>query len=146
MAIYQTQELLNQISEILSDGYKYVEVTELDGDEEEDFPVSLNFSAIESSFSGIDYEGVDSCDIPEDYDSDSDTFTVSRDDFVPISFTFREICTLKQSVDNALEYLKECSNDPSYSKETLDDIKSSSVRMRNLQAKLAQFLKRFNPL
>lgn len=146
MAIYQTQELLNQISEILSDGYKYVEITELDADEEEDIPVSLNFSAIESSFSEIDYESVDSCKIPKDYDSDSDTFPVSGDDYVPISFTFKEVCTLKQSVDNALEYLKECSKDTSYSKETLDDIKASSVRMRNLQAKLAQFLKLFNPL
>lgn len=67
------------------------------------------------------------------------------DDFCgDISFTYKEIFVIKQSLDNALEYLKDCSNDPSCSKEVLADIKSSSVLMRNLQAKLAKRFKNYS--
>lgn len=140
MATYKVNDLLNQICEIIDDGYEYVDIIELEADEYS--PTGLSFEALDE-YSSIGYDGVESCEMPEDYDSDAPR-TVCSDDFCKyISFTYAEIATLKHAIDNALEYFKECSKDPSLSRDALSEIKASSVDCRNLQAKLAKFFKKF---
>lgn len=143
MAIYKASDLFNQISQIINDGYTYVDITELEADDED--PASLSFDVIEDAFCSIDYESVSATELPENYNSETSRPVFGMDDFCgDISFTYKEIFVIKQSLDNALEYLKDCSNDPSCSKEVLADIKSSSVLMRNLQAKLAKRFKNYS--
>lgn len=143
MATYKTSELLKQIGEIINDGYEYVEVDELKADDE--IPASLSFEAI-GEFETIGYDGVDSCEASEDYDFDAPFFKFSPDDLCGnIAFTFNEIFTIKLAIDNALEYMKECSKDTSCSKELLSQMKEDAIDYRNLQAKLAKFLKHIKP-
>ena len=141
MATYKISDLINMLHEIASDNYEYVDILELEGDEDEDIPASLSFSAIIDDFGEVDYESVEAVDIPENYNSETSVRKFSPSDICPdLLFTFDEIFTLKQALDNALEYMKKCSNDPSYSKATLEDIKKSSIAARNLQAKFAKFM------
>lgn len=141
MATYKVQDLFNQLSEIINDGYEFVDVYESEADD--DFPTSLSFEAIDE-YENIGYDGVESCEIPPDHDFNSISTTVRTDSYCSsIVFTYDEIFTIEHAVNNALEYFKECSKDPSYSKEVLAEIKASSIKCRNLQAKLAKYLKRF---
>lgn len=143
MATYKVQDLINKLYEVSSDGYEYVDIYELGGDEEDDMPVSLSFSAISSSYDDVDYESVESVDIPGNYNFETSVRCFSPSDICPdLLFTFDEVFILKQALDNALEYMKECSKDPSCSKATLDDIKKASISARNLQAKFAKYLSR----
>ena len=126
MANYKISDLINALHEIASDNYEYVDILELD--EDDDMPASLSFSAISDSFSEVDYESVDSVEIPENYDSETSSRLFAPSDICPdLLFTFDEIFTLKQALDNALEYMKECSKDPSCSRETLEDIKANII-------------------
>lgn len=146
MATYKSAELLKMISEIINDGYKYVEVYESEGFEDEEgdgLPTGLSFNAISSEFETIDYECVDSCKSPTESDIDSPQHFKGSDICGSVSFTFDEIFTIKHSVDNALEYFKECTKDPKTSKDALSEIKSSSISCRNLQSKLAKLIKGF---
>lgn len=141
MATYKTVDLINRLSELINDGYEYVDITELDADEE--FPSCLSFSAIEDSSSSVDFEEIDSVELPEDYDYyTTDSHKVKgTDTCLTISFTYQELAFLKFAVDDALEYAKECSKNPSISRDELSSIKSTSVHWRNLQAKFAKFNK-----
>jgi hypothetical protein len=153
MAIYKSAELLKMISEIVNDGYKYVDVTELEGSlpdpsddedgEYDDLPTSLCFEVIDEHLAGIDYESVDSCEFPTVSDIHAPEPFHGNDICGSIAFTFDEIFTIKHATDNALEYFKECSEDPEIPKDILAEIKTSTVSCRNLQAKLAKLLKRF---
>lgn len=67
MATYKVKELLNTLHEIANDGYEYVEVMEIE--DEDEYPPFLSFSAIANSFMNIDYDSIDSCEVPENYDS-----------------------------------------------------------------------------
>lgn len=143
MAIYKTTDLLNQLCQIISDGYEFIDVSEFDEDDE--LPAGLSFEAIENEFAAVGYDGVDATELPDGYDSETSPRKFKFDDFCcDISFTYKEIFTIKHAVDNALEYLKECSKDPSYSKDILSEIKSSTIDIRNLQAKLAKQLKKYS--
>lgn len=153
MAIYKSAELLKMISEIVNDGYKYVDVTELEGtlpdpnddedDEYDDLPTALSFEVIDEHLAGIDYESVNSCDFPTVNDIHAPEHFHGKDICGSITFTFDEIFTIKHATDNALEYFKECSEDPEIPKDILAEIKTSTISCRNLQAKLAKFLKGF---
>lgn len=68
MATYRISNLLDKLAEIMNDGYEFVEVLELDGDDE--LPTCLSFSAIEYSDASIDYEEVNSVEVPENYSSE----------------------------------------------------------------------------
>lgn len=139
MATYKTEELFKQLCEIINDGYEFVEVYELEADD--DMPASLAFDGL-GEFEGVGYDGVESCEIPDDYNFDSPSRIVQDSDYCgSIVFTYGEIFNLSHAVNNALEYFKECLKDTSYSKETISKIKSSSVDCRNLQAKFAKFFK-----
>ncbi|MBO5144875.1 MAG: hypothetical protein J6C19_05000 [Lachnospiraceae bacterium] len=139
MAIYQTKELLSKICELVMDGFQYVELTELEADTSGN-DTSLTFSAIESDFNTVDYGDIYALSLPEDYNVADTPARFSRDDFAAIVFSYDEIFTLKHAVDNALEYFKECAENPQYSKETIREIQAASVPARNLQAKLAHFI------
>lgn len=136
MAVYKVNDLLSKLLEVSDDGYSFVEITELEADE--DSLESLSFTGI-SDFECIDYEEVDS--VSESEIESSDSFDSS--DFFPISFTFDEIYAIKYSIDNSLEYLKLLMKSPDCPKDAFDDMKASSVACRNLQAKLSRRLKEF---
>ncbi len=108
---------------------------------DDEFPVSLSFSASEDEFDGIEYDDVES--LPDDYDC-SQCAGINAD--TPcFTLTLQETAMALHAMDNALEYFKECSanKDNLYDKNTLDRIRSASVRCRNLQAKTRKFLNRF---
>lgn len=142
MATYKVIELMSKLYELLNDGYEYVNIYEIE--EENEYPTALSFEAIDEACN-IDYESIDSVKIPDDYDFYAPLATLKLDDHCFSSpLTYRDMFTVKHAVNNALEYFKECLNDPSYSKDTLSDIKQSSIECRNLQAKLAHYLKDFS--
>lgn len=92
MATYKVQDLINKLYEVASDGYEYVDIYELDGDEEDDMPVSLSFSAISSSYDDVDYESVESVDIPGNYNFETSVRCFSPSDICPdLLFTFDEV-------------------------------------------------------
>lgn len=142
MAVYKTSELFNKLCQIINDGYEYVDLSEIDGDDE--MSAILCFEAIVNDFECCDYESLDSCILPENYDVESsNSHTINPNDFCSdMAFTYQEIFTLNHAVNNALEYFKDCSKDPD-NREFLSEIKSASVNCRNLQAKFAKFYKRF---
>ena len=45
MATYNTSDVIKQLLEILTDGYGYVDISELEGDDE--FPTSLSFTVLD---------------------------------------------------------------------------------------------------
>ena len=136
MAVYKVNDLLSKLLEVSEGGYSFVEITELEADE--DSLESLSFTGI-SDFECMDYEEVVS--VSEAEIESSDSFNSS--DFFPISFTFDEIDAIKYSVDNTLEYLKLLMKSADCPKDAFDDMKASSVVCRNLQAKLSRRLKEF---
>lgn len=133
MATYHLFDVMDHIMEIINDGIFFADITELPGDDES-LP-SLSFSAIDpdDEFCEIDYEPVDS--IPEDS-------PCSIEGKVCYGLTLKELATVHHALTNALEYFKECSADKSYDRATLDEIKTSSVECRNLQAKIGKFINR----
>lgn len=139
MAIYKTIDLLNKLHEIIEDKYEYVDVMELDADD--DTPEALAFDVFDDYDSSIDYEEVDSVDIPDDYDYSFHIHGKSDDNCYTISFTYEELFIISDAISDALEYYKKYISDPSCTRDERDNIKSFSVKCRNLQAKLAKFFK-----
>ena len=112
MATYKTIELINRLSELINNGYEYVDLSIIEADE--DLPEALRFDAIESDACSVDYEEIDSVEIPEDYDYDNGYHKVNGSDFcLTLPFTYDEIGALAHAVENALQFVKECSDDPS---------------------------------
>ncbi len=141
MAIYKTRDLQDRLCEIAKDGYLYVDITEIDADDE--FPTSLSFDAL-APYESTDYETVESLEL--DLEDEFPPVTFHATDLChEIGFTYEEISTIHHAVVNALEYFKSCEKDPTYSKEVVRDIKSSAVKCRNLQAKLVKFLNQVSP-
>lgn len=136
MALYKTHELFCKICEVLESGCHYVDICEIESD---DGPsTSLSFEVI-NDYEGFPLDDLESCE--NQSKTNSSAKYISDSDFCPLLFTFNEISTLATAVNNALEYYKECSKDKSLSRDTLDEIKQSSVECRNLQAKFAQYFK-----
>lgn len=136
MAVYNLFDLLGRITEIINDGYFYADISEIPSDDE--FPQSLSFSALGSD-DAPEYDCVDS--ISYDYENPPEFPVVSKDaPFCALSLS--ELETTLHAVNNALEYFKECSlnKDGLYDRSTLDDLKRSSVKLRNFQSKLIKFL------
>ena len=126
MAVYRIADVYNRLCEMTNEGYEYAEISLLDADDE-----------------FVDYEEVESCQLPDDYYYNlKSSRSVKADDYCSeINFTYREVGLIKHAVDNALAYFKELLNDSSQSKDTIEQIKQSSIECRNFQAKLAKFLK-----
>ena len=144
MGVYRISDLCNRLCEMANDGYEYTDIYVLD--EDEDSPESLSFEALEASCSSVDYETVESCGLPDDYYYLlKSTRSVNATDYcTEINFTYKEIALIKHAVDNALAYFKDLLDDSTQSKDIVKEIKQSSVECRNLQAKLAKFLKRLH--
>lgn len=141
MAIYKTTELLKLLCDITNEGYEYVDVCEFEHDDMGS--KSLNFSGIDGDFYD-DYGDIDSCSIPDDYDFDNPIRKINSNDYVyDLPFTLNELYAIENSAANALEYYKECINDKSYSRDTINKIKQSAIDARNLQGKLKKYFKRF---
>lgn len=131
MATYKTIDLMNQISQILNDGYHFVDVYECESDE--DYLPSLSFEVPDFD---MEYDEVVS--LPDD----TTKLTISSQDYIA-AFTLEEITLLHQAVSNALEYYKECQKDSSYSRDDKASIKTASVKTRNMQAKLLKIINLF---
>ena len=132
MATYHLPDVMDHIMGIINDGIFFADLTEMPGDDES--PTYLSFSAPDpdDKFCEIDYESVDSV-------TDDGPFSISEK--VCYGLTPEELSTVHHALTNALEYFKECSADSkSYDRKTLDEIKASSVKCRNLQAKIGKFL------
>lgn len=137
MALYNLFEVMNHIMGIINDGYMYADISEIPGDDE--LPPGLSFSVPDpDDFMEIDYESVDA--LPEDHDLSDCSITPDKACYC---LSLEELATVHHALNNALEYFKECSSDKSYNKEVLKEIKASSVKCRNLQAKTFKFLNRF---
>lgn len=135
MATYDVHQLYNQLCEIIDDHYRFVDITESEA--YEDFPCSLSFSAFDfEDDCFIEYEPVDSCDIP---DSLTSTKFKPEEYCSHLVFTYNDIATLKCALDNVLEYFKECAKDSSTSRDEKNELREYSIRCRNLQAKFNQF-------
>lgn len=140
MATYKISDLFTRLCEISSDGYEYVDITLLPSDDGE--AESLEFMAVSDAFTTDSYDYVDSCELSEDYDLETSTRKFVGTDYCSeVPFTYEEIGTIKHAVDNALEHFKDILDNPSESPEIKKQFKQSSVRCRNLQAKLAGFFK-----
>lgn len=138
MATYNTSDVIKQLLEILTDGYGYVDISELEGDDE--FPTSLSFTVLDDQEDiNIDYESIESLD--ESLTAPSSKFKAT--DICPeATFTYQELFTLMYSIEVTLDRLKEWSAEP-LPKKDLDEIKQSTVDCRNLQAKFSTLRKLF---
>lgn len=138
MAIYKTEELLERFYQLICDGYEYVEISE---DESEDDIPCLAFEIVDNGIPGF-YPDINSCDDSiSNFHFDANYSNVDRNSLCSsMMFTYDEIFTIHHSINNALEYFKECEQDPSCTRETRDSIKRTSVSCRNLQAKLNKFI------
>ena len=65
MAVYKVSDLLTQAQELTNDGYEYVEITELEPDE--DAPACLCFEAVVEETYSVDFDSIDACEVPKDY-------------------------------------------------------------------------------
>lgn len=144
MAIYKTLDLIKELRLVLDDGFEFVELMELES--EDDMPASVSLSGIGED-EMIEYDPVESCEIPDDYDYDNPDFRFKPNDQCEhIAFTFDELRVIQHSVNNALEYYKECIKDDFYEKDVREHIRKSTIDTRNFQAKLAKMLKNFKPV
>lgn len=137
MALYNLIEVLDTVSSIITDGFIYADISELLDDENS---ASLFFSAPDPDDPewSIEYEEINS--IPDDHDISKYSIPTNKACY---GVSFQELATIHHALTNALEYFKECSADKSYPPETKDEIKKSSVKCRNLQAKIDKFLKHY---
>ena len=137
MATYNISSLLSRLAEIKQDGYSFVDFTELSADDE--FPESLHFDALDE-FETVDYEEIESIDL--DNLPDSTTNRHSVDDLCgTLLFTYKELGLLENALSNTLQFIKQESTNDSYTSEEKREMKKDAVEFRNLQAKLAHFLK-----
>lgn len=142
MSYYKTNELIQQLLEIIQDGYQYVDVLELPG--EDDIPTSLSFSALDD-LSEIYYNDIFSCKEPEEIDTNSMLVNAS-DTCYHLLFTYEELGAIQSALGNSMSYFKELSKDKSLSREDKDSIRILKTQYMNLSAKLSQFLKTIRPI
>lgn len=141
MAIYNVVELIDRLLDIYqNEGALYADIIQLP--EDADSPTRLDFMAVHPNGESVDYEAIDSQSNPSEADFSGYSITPT-DPCYNITFSYEDIVTIHHAVRNALEYFKECEKNPIYSTEDLKDIKASSVRCRNLEAKLVKAMKSF---
>ncbi len=135
MALYNLIEVLDTVSNIITDGFIYADISELLDDDENSG--SLLFSAPDPDNPewSIEYEKINS--IPDNQNISKCSIPTNKACY---GVSFQELATIHHALTNALEYFKECSADKSCPPEAKDEIKKSSVNCRNLQAKIGKFL------
>lgn len=138
MATYRVKDLLDRLYEISQQGCEYVEIVELDADEDEDIPASLSFSGIVDEYEEIDFDDVDSCeygDEPDDNESDDENC-------YQVQFTYDEIATIASALANVNSIYKNVVNDKQYDQKERDAFRTMSTKTLNLQAKIDQAFKK----
>lgn len=137
MADYSIHEIFNRVCEIINDGYHYVNIMELESND--DFPSSLEFSAYDpKNECSINYDSVDALESEELFQDG----TIHADEFL-IGITSKETSLLKVALEVTLSTYKEMLSDSSIEKNQKDKIKSLSVELRNMQARINHTLKVF---
>lgn len=138
MATYRISDLIVRLTEMSQDGYSFVNLEEIPA--EDDLPACLSLNG-SPECEGNDYEEVDSVDL--DNLPSMITRSFSPDDLCgSLLFTYEELDTLHHALNNAIEYFKEESSNPKYSREEKDEIKSDIIDFRNLQPKFVRFFNR----
>lgn len=141
MSAYKVSDLLNVLRRAANEGLDYISVRECE--EDEDLPAALLFEAIHDYSSGEEFDEIESVEIPDDYILGYSS-TLNADAISStLVFDFSELCTLMSAVENALAFSKIRLNSSDCSKAECDAIKDSSIDLRNLQAKLAKFRKKY---
>ena len=144
MATYKTTDLLAVLAQILDDGNPTVNISQLEA--LDDIPESLHFESQDEDDDEFvtDYDTVYAIDSTDDIDM---SLHFHPDDLCShFFFTYNEIETIRAALNHSLEYIKEESVKPIYSKEDLQAMKYSSVRFRNLLAKVDRFFKKISPV
>lgn len=140
MATFKTSELLQQIHEIISDGYDYVDINFLDEEADEDgdvMPAFLSFSVDEDEYMSIDYDGVWAVEDNEQ----ADDISSESDPDAPcgsLSFTNGEISVIANAIGFTLDCLNEYLKSPDCVKDERDSIKLNCSDLRNLRAKISK--------
>ena len=137
MAAYLLKDLLDRLSEIASDGYRVVEISELEA--EDDLAACLDLTA-KSDQSDEDYGQIDA--LSDDEEQPRTVVTTFDDLCHELNFSYREIAVLHHAVSNALEFYKEKLKDKSIPRDVKEEIKGAEIATRNLQAKLTKVVKR----
>lgn len=132
MATYNLVEVMDRIMDIINDGVFFAEICEIPGDDTSSTCLSFSVPDPDDESWKIDYESVDS------YTDDGPCDISGKACY---GLTPEELSTVHHALSNALIYFKECSQDKSYSREILDQIKSASVKCRNLKVKIEKFMK-----
>lgn len=138
MATYRISDLIVRLTEMLQDGYSFVNLEEIPA--EDDLPACLSFEGL-PEFEGNNYEEVDSVDLDNLPSRIIRSF--SPDDLCgSMLFTYNELATLHYALDNAIDYFKKEKENPEYSREEKDEIKTGIIDFRNLQPKFVRFFNR----
>lgn len=137
MAEYKTYEVLSRLNEIFHDGYDLVDITQIADDDSSEF---LSFN-VRDEYSDIAYDSVDAYS-PDDDQEVSITFKST--DIAPIPLSFSDVHLAEYAVERTLEYLKILLKDETNTRDDIAAIKSESVKLRNLQAKLKKFFKDYS--
>lgn len=137
MAEYKTYEVLSRLNEIFHDGYDLVDITQIADDDSSEF---LSFN-VRDEYSDIAYDFVDAYS-PDDDQEVSITFKST--DIAPIPLSFSDVHLAEYAVERTLEYLKILLKDETNTRDDTAAIKSESVKLRNLQAKLKKFFKDYS--
>ncbi|RHV80478.1 hypothetical protein DXB01_04810 [Clostridium sp. OF10-22XD] len=136
MALYSTLELLQRISEIISDGYTCCEIDQIPADDSD--TEFLTFSVPIDDFGAIDYDDVDS---HSDVFFDS-TQKVSTESPV-CAFSLSEIAVIQNGLLNAIEFGKEELKKSDLNRDTISFIKSMNAKSRNILAKIEKIFANF---
>lgn len=138
MALYSMFDMFKQISDIISDGYDFADVSILEPDEDDELPEHMCFEVYDPYDGGIEYDGVDAID-----ESSSEKSLNISEDSPCMAFSLNELSLIKEallcSISSNNNQLK---NPPSkLSRDDISKIKSSSAQMRNLSVQIEQILK-----
>lgn len=137
MAEYKTYDVLSRLNEIYHDGYDFVDISQIEDDDPSEF---LSFTVSDEDCD-IEY------DIVEAYSPSNDqneTILFKATDIAPIPLSFSDVHLAEYAVGRTLEYLKILLDDETNTKDDIAAIKSESVKLRNLQAKLKHFFKDYS--
>lgn len=137
MATYNISDLLSRLAEIKQDGYSFVDIYELPADDE--YPESLHFDAVDD-FDPADYEEVESVD-PDNLPTHTKRRIAADDLCGLLLFTYKELGLIENALENTLQFIKQESKDNTHTFEEKRKMKKDAIEFRNLQAKLAHFLK-----
>lgn len=138
MPNYKILDVVESLIGFLQDGYQYIDIEEFEADD--DFPSGLSFT-VSDEFSETQ-DDVFSCDIPDELPS---TIRIQPDEpCYQLIFSYKDIFTLKSSLDFAMRYFKEHDRDKSLTQKDKDEFRFLKTECLNLSAKIAKFLKKLH--